>query len=89
MTAKKIFYEGRVQGVGFRQSVRKIAEGFSVAGHVTNLPDGRVEVLLQGEAEEVDAMEQEIAQSHLEGFIRKRETREIPVQAGTRGFQIR
>jgi acylphosphatase len=89
MMAKKILYEGRVQGVGFRFGVRQIAEGFSVAGHAANLPDGRVEVYLQGEREEVEAMEKEIAHSHLEGFIRKYEAQEVAVESGRRGFQIR
>ena len=87
--AKKIFYEGRVQGVGFRFGVRQIAEGFAVAGHAANLPDGRVEVFLQGEREEVEGMEKEITQSHLEGFIRKQQAQEVPLEAGRRGFQIR
>jgi|GEM_PF-771279 len=87
--AKMILYEGRVQGVGFRFGVRQIAEGFLVAGHAANLADGRVEVFLQGEREEVEAMEKEIAHSHLEGFIRKREGREVAVEAGRKGFQIR
>ena len=89
MVAKKILYEGRVQGVGFRFGVRQIAKGFAVAGHAANLPDGRVEVFLQGEREEVEGMEKEIGQSHLEGFIRKQETQEVAVESGRRGFQIR
>ena len=89
MMAKKILYEGRVQGVGFRFGVRQIAEGFAVAGHAANLSDGRVEVFLQGEREEVEGMEKEIAQSHLEGFIRRHETQEVAVENGRRGFQIR
>lgn len=87
--AKRIFYEGRVQGVGFRFGVRQIAEGYAVSGHAANLPDGRVEVFLQGGREEVEGMEKEIAHSHLEGFIRHQEAREVPVEPGTRGFQIR
>ena len=87
--AKKIFYEGRVQGVGFRFGVRQIAAGFVVAGHAANLPDGRVEVVLQGERDEVEGMEKEISSSHLEGFIRRQEGREVEVEAGRRGFQIR
>lgn len=89
MMAKKILYEGRVQGVGFRFGVRQIAEGYAVAGHAANLPDGRVEVFLQGDREEVEGMEREIGQSHLEGFIRKQEGREVPVETGRRGFLIR
>jgi len=89
MMAKKILYEGRVQGVGFRFGVRQIAEGYTVAGHAANLPDGRVEVFLQGEKEEVEGMEKEIAHSHLEGFIRKQEAQEVAVETGRRGFQIR
>ena len=89
MMAKQIFYEGRVQGVGFRFGVRQIAEGYSVAGHAANLPDGRVEVFLQGEREEVEGMEKEIAHSHLEGFIRRQEGQEVALEAGIKGFQIR
>ena len=89
MIARRIFYEGRVQGVGFRFGVRQIAEGFAVAGHAANLPDGRVEVVLQGERGEVEAMEKEISQSHLEGFIRRQEKQEVAVESARRGFQIR
>lgn len=89
MIAKKILYEGKVQGVGFRFGVRQIAEGFAVAGHAANLPDGRVEVVLQGEREEVEGMEKEIGRSHLEGFIRKQQGEEVSVEATRKGFQIR
>jgi len=48
MTARRVMYEGRVQGVGFRFSVKEIAQGFEVAGWVRNLPDGRVQLEVQG-----------------------------------------
>jgi acylphosphatase len=51
---KRVHYWGTVQGVGFRMTTRRIAEQFAVAGYVRNLPDGRVEVLVQGEAGEVE-----------------------------------
>ena len=48
-----LYYTGMVQGVGFRFTVKKIAAGFAIDGFVKNLPDGWVEVVAVGEAEEV------------------------------------
>ena len=45
----QVFYEGNVQGVGFRYSIRQIAKGFDITGSVRNLRDGRVELLATGE----------------------------------------
>jgi acylphosphatase len=88
MTARHIFYEGRVQGVGFRWSVRQIAMGFDVAGWVRNLPDGRVELLAAGESDEVAAFLEAIRDSDLGSFIRKEIAEEIPPPATLRGFEI-
>jgi len=40
---------GRVQGVGYREFVKSIAQELNLKGFVANLPDGSVEVLAQGE----------------------------------------
>ena len=64
MKAVEVFYEGRVQGVGFRYSVRQIAKGFNVTGWVRNLADGRVELQASGESEEVDAFLEGIAKAN-------------------------
>ena len=45
---RRIYYSGRVQGVGFRFSTQRLASGFAVAGSVKNLRDGRVEVVAEG-----------------------------------------
>ncbi|NEV62140.1 acylphosphatase [Thiorhodococcus minor] len=44
---------GRVQGVFFRASAREQAMRLGVTGYAKNLPDGRVEVLVCGEAHAV------------------------------------
>ena len=52
---KKIVFTGHVQGVGFRFTTKRIAAVFEVAGYVKNLPDGSVELMAEGDADEVDA----------------------------------
>ena len=48
MRSVKGFVSGRVQGVGFRYFVLRQARASGLRGYVRNLPDGRVEFLLQG-----------------------------------------
>ncbi len=49
----QIRFSGRVQGVGFRYTVCRIAEPFAVTGYVRNLPDGSVEVVAEGVEQEL------------------------------------
>ncbi len=65
-----VFYTGRVQGVGFRYTAREVACGYEVTGHVQNLSDGRVELVVEGEEEEVKAFLEGIQQSQLGSLIR-------------------
>ena len=51
---KRVYFTGRVQGVGFRWSTEKIARNFAVIGYVKNLEDGRVEMVASGEDSVVD-----------------------------------
>ena len=89
MKAIQVLYEGRVQGVGFRYSVRQIAKGFTVTGWVRNLPDGRVELRASGESEEVDAFLEGIRQSELGSLIRRESENALTTPPNARGFEIR
>lgn len=51
---KKAVVSGRVQGVFFRDTCRRVAQREGVAGSAANLPDGTVEVLLEGDEAAVD-----------------------------------
>ena len=88
MTARHVFYEGRVQGVGFRYTVLQIATGFDVTGWIRNLPDGRVEMLAAGEPDELAAFLQAIHESSLASFIRNHAANDVPAPGKLRGFEI-
>jgi acylphosphatase len=89
MISLQVFYEGHVQGVGFRFTVRHIAKGFDVTGWVRNLPDGRVELQVTGDDEEVRAFLDHVAQSELHSLIRKQIENKLNEPIATRGFEIR
>jgi acylphosphatase len=78
---------GRVQGVWFRESMRIEAERLQVAGWVRNTPDGKVEAVVQGPAEAVDAL---IAWAHRGPPMARVERVEIGEAHGEyRGFEKR
>jgi acylphosphatase len=48
--AKRLIVEGRVQGVGYRYWAKGIADELHLTGWVRNLRDGRVELVVAGDA---------------------------------------
>jgi len=89
MIARRVLYEGRVQGVGFRYSVKSITAGYDVVGTVKNLIDGRVELEVQGEEVEVTEFLEAVLDSHLRRHIHRFVVHEIPVKSDLKGFEIR
>ena len=73
MMAKLIHFSGRVQGVGFRATAAHVARSFDVTGWVKNLPDGRVALWAEGEAEEVEAFLAELRRQ-MSGYIDAEQT---------------
>lgn len=89
MSAVQVFFEGNVQGVGFRYSVRHVAMGFDITGWVRNLRDGRVEMQVDGADDEVRAFLESIMQSELRAHIKKHDVTPLPEALPMRGFEIR
>ena len=84
---KHVYYSGRVQGVGFRYTAHHVAQEHDVAGFVRNLPDGRVEVKVEGSLEQVEAFLSALAQ-RMAGYIDKTQVvDEMPL--GGEGFRVR
>lgn len=86
MKSVRVHYDGRVQGVGFRWTVKNLAREYDVAGTVRNLPDGRVELVAQGD--EAGEFLEAIRTSALAGHIEQERTEDIPRVQGLRGFLI-
>jgi acylphosphatase len=89
MISLQVLYEGNVQGVGFRWSVRHIATGFDVTGWIKNLHDGRVELQIAGEESEVLGFLDAIKNSELASHIRRQQQARLESQPDARGFEIR
>ena len=66
---RTVHFSGRVQGVGFRYTARSIALQHDVSGYVRNLPDGRVELVLEGTEAEMDRVLDELRRK-MSAFVR-------------------
>ena len=84
----KVFYSGKVQGVGFRYNAKSVAAGFEVTGSVRNLLDGRVELTAEGLREELEAFLIAIRDSGVAGFIKDEKVTWSDALNDLRGFEI-
>ena len=84
----QILYSGKVQGVGFRYTVKTVSAGFEVTGTVRNLPDGQVELVAEGAKDELKAFSEAIRDSGLSHFIQKEALTWTEAQNNFRGFEI-
>jgi acylphosphatase len=82
---RRVLYSGRVQGVGFRATTRDLASGFEVRGNVRNLPDGRVEVVVEGKSDQIeaflDALNREF-RANIRGVAVEQATADPPLTGG-------
>lgn len=69
MQRRACYFSGRVQGVGFRCTAHNIAIQHNVSGFVRNLPDGRVEMVMEGPPQEIEEVVNEL-NHRLDGFIK-------------------
>ncbi len=89
MITKRVTFEGRIQGVGFRYAVKQISMGFDVVGTIKNLPEGTVELDIMGEEEELEEFLQEIVEeSTMAHYIKEVHTHEIPMLENVKRFII-
>jgi acylphosphatase len=79
--------DGQVQGVGYRWFARQAATERGVSGSATNLPDGRVEVVLEGPPDDVRAVLAELSGPRAPGSVSDLRQQDDVVQ-GVHGFTV-
>ena len=84
-----VYFSGTVQGVGFRFTTDRIARAFEISGYVRNLPNGKVELVAEGEEGAAQDFLTAILQSHMGSFIREVETHWTESEGEFKGFRIR
>ena len=87
MISAHVLYSGMVQGVGFRYTVQRLAEELKLAGRVKNLPDGKVEVFIEGPKDTVEALLGRI-ETRFEHNIRHKSVDFQKTQGHFKDFQI-
>jgi acylphosphatase len=87
MVQAHIIFSGMVQGVGFRFTVQRRALHLGLNGWVKNLPDGSVEILVDGPKETIEELCQNI-EDDFEGYIQDREVQFTPAEEKLTSFRI-
>jgi acylphosphatase len=84
----RVSYGGRVQGVGFRATARRIALDLPVTGWVRNEPDGSVTLEAQGEPADLDALARTLRE-RMGRLIHAERRTELSPAEGETGFEVR
>ncbi|MEN3029035.1 MAG: acylphosphatase [Aquificaceae bacterium] len=89
MIALKVYVSGIVQGVGYRAFTKRLGRSYGLSGWVRNLPDGRVEVFVQGDRDVVWSFVRELMEGPPAGRVDRMELfREVP-RDEERDFTVR
>ncbi len=83
-----VHFSGHVQGVGFRYTTVAVARRFAVSGYVQNLSDGRVVLVAEGEAAELDRFLAEL-EATMKGYVRDSQSATSQTTGEFSGFQVR
>jgi acylphosphatase len=86
--AVRVVVHGRVQGVWFRETTRRLAEANGVRGHVRNRADGAVEARFEGDAAAVERLVDYCRSGPPLAYVEHVDVEEVGTQ-GTPGFEVR
>ncbi len=83
-----IHFDGNVQGVGFRYTACRIAMSHKVGGYVRNLNDGKVECVIEGNDDEIDAFLKELSDS-MGYYIHNQTQQKAPFSGRYKHFDVK
>jgi acylphosphatase len=84
----KILVSGRVQGVGYRNFTKKSAEDLGLSGWVRNLDDGRVEVLVTGEENQIERFLEQLKRGPLMAKVTDLRTQPVELNIAPTSFTV-
>lgn len=85
----RVFWIGRVQGVGFRYTAESAALELNLVGWVRNLPDSRVEALVEGPEKALKLFLERIANGPMKSYIRQTTVDFSPATGEFEDFRVR
>ncbi|MCE5277131.1 MAG: acylphosphatase [Planctomycetaceae bacterium] len=83
-----IRFFGTVQGVGFRWLACRVAKSYDIRGYVRNCPDGTVECVAEGPADQIDGFIGDLKE-RMSGYIRKVQQQTAPAAGTFDSFTVR
>ncbi len=84
----KAIVSGVVQGVGFRYFVLRMANAYGLKGTVRNLPDGRVEIVAEGDRSLLESFLKDVQTRHPYADVRDVQVEWLPFQGRFNRFEI-
>ncbi|MGY0506027.1 acylphosphatase [Luteimonas sp. e5] len=88
MRAARFLVQGRVQGVHFRAGTREVALRLGLDGHARNLEDGRVEVVVAGDASAIHALDEWLREGPPQARVDRLTREDVATDAIAPGFFI-
>jgi len=81
-------FKGNVQGVGFRYTACRTADRYDVGGYVRNEPDGSVECVVEGQADEIREFVNDLT-DRMSRYIRETQQQTAPYAGRYAGFNVK